>query len=650
MLRYFYENKGPYCRNLIYLYNLISPSHPKRLFRRWYKNIGLGYLLYSSLKRLVSYWYLVMYFHYWALFIIFAYFVFFDVIQPWFFGVSYKGKFSPVTFLDSEIYVPKNINVTNSLTNLSFMLNFKGNKEKNFSKKEAIDFIEDRLIHGHAAQHCSSYLAPMEPAEWNVGCDPNCVTSSLNFFKWNFGVQRIVDLSRGKGDNFDAYPSLLGAVLDPVLEDDLLLPGENVREVPLAILALRALKYLKGTPSLFLLAYTELRSEEISSTIDGNWINEFSFFPSEIKTLLLSATHQGRDASHLISLLNNPILVLTTLLTARLSESHYSLLTAGSESGFKSANVIVFSPAASLLSDSSFRLSELDRLKRLVCGLSLDWSVELISGHIRIFPPLRVYAMPPRTIPPALWGEITDYGAVPVRHLYHNEALEPGGTPRIVHYSNGTISILLWKASRREESYYGITDTYLFNILDRNKALVKNKRVVILGSLEPWYECVALTWGAGEIFTIEYGGRTSDHPAFQFITPSLMEKMVREGTFVPFDAAFSISSFEHDGLGRYGDPLSGDGDIRTMAFVRDYVVKPGGHLFFTVPMGRDCIKWNEERVYGKNRLPKLIEGWEVADSEGIVLNKFEEGSEVCHEEHWQPIYLLRSPAEKYQRR
>jgi hypothetical protein len=341
--------------------------------------------------------------------------------------------------------------------------------------------------------------------------------------------------------------------------------------------------------------------------LDASWIIESLLLPNEIKASISRATFQGSDTSHLMTLLNDPFLVLTTLLSVRLKQSNpTSLLTAGAESGFSSSNVVVFSPASSLASDSASRLSELERLKQLVCGLSLDWSVELISGHIRIFPPLRVYAMPPRTIPPSLWGEITDFGAVPVRPFYHNDALEPGGTPRVVHYSNGTISILLWKASRREEMYYGITDTYLFNILDRNRAFIEGKRIAILGSLEPWYECVALTWGAGEIFTVEYGGRTSDHPGFKFITPSLMEMKVKEGTFEPFDAAFSISSFEHDGLGRYGDPLSGNSDIKTMAFIRDHVVKPGGHLFFTVPMGRDCIKWNQERVYGKNRLPKQI--------------------------------------------
>ena len=46
-------------------------------------------------------------------------------------------------------------------------------------------------------------------------------------------------------------------------------------------------------------------------------------------------------------------------------------------------------------------------------------------------------------------------------------------------------------------------------------------------------------------------------------------------------------SFDHDGLGRYGDPINPDGDLVAMDTVRN-VVKEGGVLFLTVPIG---IAW-----------------------------------------------------------
>ena len=41
-----------------------------------------------------------------------------------------------------------------------------------------------------------------------------------------------------------------------------------------------------------------------------------------------------------------------------------------------------------------------------------------------------------------------------------------------------------------------------------------------------------------------------------------------------FDVVLSISSFEHDGLGRYGDPLNPDGDLAAMRSTRR-LLKPG---------------------------------------------------------------------------
>jgi len=41
-----------------------------------------------------------------------------------------------------------------------------------------------------------------------------------------------------------------------------------------------------------------------------------------------------------------------------------------------------------------------------------------------------------------------------------------------------------------------------------------------------------------------------------------------------FDAVFSYSSLEHDGLGRYGDPRDPDGDLKRMEKIKG-LLKPG---------------------------------------------------------------------------
>ena len=66
-----------------------------------------------------------------------------------------------------------------------------------------------------------------------------------------------------------------------------------------------------------------------------------------------------------------------------------------------------------------------------------------------------------------------------------------------------------------------------------------------------------------------------------------------------FDAAFSISSFEHDGLGRYGCLINPWGDIQAMQKTKK-MLKPGALLFIAVPIGKDRVYWNAHRIYGKH--------------------------------------------------
>ena len=76
------------------------------------------------------------------------------------------------------------------------------------------------------------------------------------------------------------------------------------------------------------------------------------------------------------------------------------------------------------------------------------------------------------------------------------------------------------------------------------------------------------------------------------------------------DILASFSSLEHDGLGRYGDPMDPFGDIKRMRKLRRYL-KPEGVFFLAVPTGGDRLFWNAHRVYGNIRFPMLIEGWQL---------------------------------------
>lgn len=73
-------------------------------------------------------------------------------------------------------------------------------------------------------------------------------------------------------------------------------------------------------------------------------------------------------------------------------------------------------------------------------------------------------------------------------------------------------------------------------------------------------------------------------------------------TSLPFSNR-SISSLscmhvvEHVGLGRYGDELDPDGDVKAMSELAR-VVAPAGDLLFVVPVGKPRVQFNAHRIYG----------------------------------------------------
>jgi SAM-dependent methyltransferase len=78
-----------------------------------------------------------------------------------------------------------------------------------------------------------------------------------------------------------------------------------------------------------------------------------------------------------------------------------------------------------------------------------------------------------------------------------------------------------------------------------------------------------------------------------------------------FDQILNCSSIEHVGLaGRYGSPDDPDGDLRAMEKMAG-LLKPGGDMVLTLPVGRDGVYAPWHRVYGENRLARLLEFWAV---------------------------------------
>ncbi len=68
---------------------------------------------------------------------------------------------------------------------------------------------------------------------------------------------------------------------------------------------------------------------------------------------------------------------------------------------------------------------------------------------------------------------------------------------------------------------------------------------------------------------------------------------------IPSESVDSISSLhaaEHFGLGRYSDSVDPDACFKFMQSL-ERVLKPGGRLYFSVPIGRERVEFNAHRVF-----------------------------------------------------
>lgn len=64
-----------------------------------------------------------------------------------------------------------------------------------------------------------------------------------------------------------------------------------------------------------------------------------------------------------------------------------------------------------------------------------------------------------------------------------------------------------------------------------------------------------------------------------------------------------MHTIEHIGLGRYGDKIDPDADLRAFEELKR-VVRSGGHLLIVVPLGKPVIRFNAHRIYSF----EMIEG------------------------------------------
>lgn len=89
-----------------------------------------------------------------------------------------------------------------------------------------------------------------------------------------------------------------------------------------------------------------------------------------------------------------------------------------------------------------------------------------------------------------------------------------------------------------------------------------------------------------------------------------------------------MHTIEHIGLGRYGDPLDPDGDLKAIRELKRVTAK-GGTLIFVTPVGKPRLMFNAHRIYSYEQIISYFDGFELkefslipddASEKGIILN------------------------------
>ena len=238
----------------------------------------------------------------------------------------------------------------------------------------------------------------------------------------------------------------------------------------------------------------------------------------------------------------------------------------------------------------------------------------------------------PETIPFMMFDKYCMSGDAKMEYAYRNDCGDETQSLINNNFTKEVFEKSIERIKNKEQNYYGPTDTWMYEALE--KYPIKDKHVVIFGSIHPWYEAMAIYYGASKCTVIEYSKRESFHDSIEYIQP-------HEVGDNKYDVCFSISSFEHDGLGRYGDPLDPEGDLKAMIAAKDRIHKDG-IMFLSVPTGYDKVVFNLHRVYGQKRLPMLLEKWEKIDAFGEDPNMLTNDFNGANGSPYQPILVVKN--------
>jgi len=90
-----------------------------------------------------------------------------------------------------------------------------------------------------------------------------------------------------------------------------------------------------------------------------------------------------------------------------------------------------------------------------------------------------------------------------------------------------------------------------------------------------------------------------------------------------------MHTVEHVGLGRYGDTMDPEGDVKAIRELRR-VVAPGGTLLLVVPLGETAwVRFNADRIYSYEMIVSLFPDFDLGEF-AMILEDPAQGGIIRH--------------------
>lgn len=193
--------------------------------------------------------------------------------------------------------------------------------------------------------------------------------------------------------------------------------------------------------------------------------------------------------------------------------------------------------------------------------------------------------------------------------------------------------------------HYPGHDPVVYRVLQELVRAHDLRRGADIGSATGTFPAMQLAAGIELCTVFEQRPLEADHERVEVRVQDLSQDT---GLKPEFDLVTCLSTIEHVGLGRYGDPLDPWGDVRLAQNLRK-IVRPGGFVVMSFPVGAGCVVFNMHRIYSPLRRSLLFDGYDLVATypdRTLARRVVHELRRLAYgrlERSRQPIYVLRVP-------